>query len=289
MQAETADLPLPVPAEPMSDVGFLPVPAPLVAVAVAASLLAATLLVRRRRAGLPIIDGRPHDAVPWGGIDVVHVLLIQIAVAMVGAAGTNEHAPLAIRLTVSCLATAVGAVFSLAYLIARGATLHDLGLGDLRLREDVPLALGSLALVVAPVLGFAGVVNALVPYEHPILDLLRQRRDPFALTVVAVAAVAIAPVAEELFFRRVLQGWLEKRFPAGSGRLAVGLAAAAFALAHAGQGLAFLPLFPLALVLGHIVLRTGSLVPAILLHGLFNAVSLLLLLLQTPGPAPAAG
>ena len=281
------DLPLPELPEVFDGPGILPVPAPLVVAAVAASLLAAAWIVHRRRAGLPVVAARPHEPVPWGGIDVLQVLLIHVAVAFAGVAGLAEDAPLTVRLAVSGLATAVGTVFSLAYLIARGASLADLGLGDVRPAADVRLAMGGLALVVAPVLAFAYLVNLWVPYEHPIVDLLRAQRDSTALAIVALSAVVVAPLAEELFFRRVLQGWLEKRLPQADGGQAVGLAAAAFALAHAGQGLAFLPLFPLALVLGHLVRRTGSILPAVVLHGLFNAVSLALLLLQTPAPAVA--
>jgi membrane protease YdiL (CAAX protease family) len=287
MPTNRDELPLPELPEVLDGAGILPVPVPLVVAAVAASLLAVTWIVRRRRAGLPVVAARPHEPVPWSGIDVLQALLIHVAVAFAGVAGLAEDAPLAIRLAVSCLATAVGTVFSLAYLIARGASLADLGLGDLRPAEDLRLAVGGLALVVAPVLAFAYAVNLWVPYEHPIVDLLRAQRDSTALAIVAVSAVVVAPLAEELFFRRVLQGWLEKRLPQADGGQAVGLAAAAFALAHAGQGLAFLPLFPLALVLGHLVRRTGSILPAVLLHGLFNAVSLALLLLQTPAPAAA--
>ena len=287
MPTNRDELPLPELPEVLDGSGILPVPAPLVVAAVAASLLVVTWIVRRRRAGLPVVAARPQEPVPWSGIDVLQTLLIHVAVAFAGVAGLAEEAPLAIRLAVSGLAIAVGTVFSLAYLIARGASLADLGLGDVRPAEDLRLAVGGLALVVAPVLAFAYAVNMWVPYEHPIVDLLRAQRDSTALAIVALSAVVVAPLAEELFFRRVLQGWLEKRLPQADGGQAVGLAAAAFALAHAGQGLAFLPLFPLALVLGHLVRRTGSIVPAVLLHGLFNAVSLALLLLQTPAPAAA--
>jgi hypothetical protein len=94
-------------------------------------------------------------------------------------------------------------------------------------------------------------------------------------------------VAEEFFFRRVLQGWLQTKEPPLERGAAVGLTAALFAVAHYGQGLAWLPLFALGLVLGWIVRRTGSLVPAILLHAMFNAVSVVLLLVQTRAAAAA--
>jgi len=283
MTTEIADLPVP------DDPGTLPLPMPLVAVAVAASLLAVSWIVARRRAGMPVVAERPHEPVPWNGIDVLQVLLIHVAVAFAGVAGLSAHAPLVTRLAISGLATVVGSVFSLAYLIARGASLRDVGIGDPRPAADLRLALGGLALVLAPVLAFASLVNLLVPYRHQLVDLLLEHRDPAALALAAFSAVVAAPIAEELFFRRVLQGWLEKRLPGDGGGQAVALAAAAFALAHFGQGLAFLPLYPLALVLGHLVLRTGSIVPSILLHALFNAVSLGSLLLQAPGPTPAGG
>jgi membrane protease YdiL (CAAX protease family) len=283
MTTEIADLPLP------EDVGVLPLPVPLVAAAVAASLLTLSWIVARRRAGRAIVPERPHEPVPWNGIDVLQVLLIHVAVAFAGVAGLPQDAPLVTRLAINGLATAVGTIFSLAYLIARGASLVDVGIGTPRPAADLRLALGGLALVVAPVLACAYLVNLLVPYEHPLVDLLLEHRDPAAITLAGVSAVVTAPIAEEFFFRRVLQGWLEKRLPGDGGWQAVALAAAAFALAHVGQGLAFLPLFPLAFVLGLLVQRTGSIVPSILLHALFNAVSLGLLLLQAPGPASAGG
>jgi hypothetical protein len=109
------------------------------------------------------------------------------------------------------------------------------------------------------------------------------------LGLVVASAVVAAPLAEELFFRRFLQGWLEKLLPEADGRMAVSVAAALFALAHLGQGLAYVPLFPLGLVLGTIARRTGSVVPCIFLHALFNAVSVALLVWQTAAPAPPAG
>ena len=62
----------------------------------------------------------------------------------------------------------------------------------------------------------------------------------------------------------------------------------AFALAHVGQGLAWVPLTLLGLVLGRIAQRTGSIVPCILLHALFNAVSVCLVVVQVSAQ-PAAG
>jgi membrane protease YdiL (CAAX protease family) len=154
------------------------------------------------------------------------------------------------------------------------------------LRADLALALAGLGLVLVPLLTLASALNRLVPYQHDGVDFLTATRDPWAVGLVIAAAIVAAPLVEELFFRRILQGWLEKRLPAADGAAAIVISAAAFALAHQGQGLAFVPLFPLGLVLGFIARQTGSIVPCILLHALFNAVSVGLLL-ATPPALPA--
>jgi membrane protease YdiL (CAAX protease family) len=101
-----------------------------------------------------------------------------------------------------------------------------------------------------------------------------------AVAIVAITAVIAAPISEEFFFRRILLGWLDARFPSPGGRVAILVSAVAFGLSHLGQGLAWLPLVGLGVVLGELAYRRGSIVPAILLHALFNAVSVLILVLQ---------
>jgi membrane protease YdiL (CAAX protease family) len=256
-----------------------------VACAWTASLGAAGWVARQWAAGRPVPAAGPAMRAPWGGLEVVAIVGLYLAtsVGMLGLmpGGSDLERQLAAGIATSLIATLGG----LALLRARGATWHDLGCGGAS-RSVVPAVVG-LVVVLAPLLSLAAVLDTLVPYRHPLVDFLTIRRDAVAISLAVAAAVVAAPIAEEFFFRRVLQGWLEKRLPPADGGQAVGLAAAAFALAHAGQGLAFLPLFPLAIVLGHLVRRTGSILPAVLLHGLFNAVSLALLLLQTPVPAAA--
>jgi len=46
--------------------------------------------------------------------------------------------------------------------------------------------------------------------EHDILVLLREERGPASLFICLLAAVVVAPVTEEVFFRLLLQGWLER-------------------------------------------------------------------------------
>jgi len=262
------------------------------AAACAAFLAAVASAVARWRHGLPPIPRRPHEPVPWEGGDVLMVIGgLLVAAAFVGlVAGAAPAAgpaagepPLDQRIAANMLVTVVAALLAILWLVLRGASAADLGFVTGRGREDLALAAWALALVVAPLLALHAAVQSFVPYEHDLIDFLADHRDPWSLALVVAAAVVAAPLVEELFFRRILQGWLEKLLPRHDGWLAIVAAAAAFAAAHRGQGLAFIPLLPFGIVLGVIARRTGSIVPCILLHALFNAIGVVLLL---AAPAP---
>ena len=247
------------------------------------------MILSRWRQGLPVVPRREHEPVPWNGFDVLQVLVLHFVVISLGLSGVrSEHGPGKL-IPLDLLAKLVATAFGIAYLVARGASLGDLGLAPLRPAADLRIAAAGVALLVAPLLALAGLLNILVPYAHPVIDFMRLHRDPWSIAMVTASAVVAAPLAEEFFFRRVLQGWLEKRLPDHDARAAVAVAAALFAFAHVGQGLAFVPLLPLGLVLGFIARRTGSIVPCILLHALFNAVSVALLVWQTAAPTLPAG
>lgn len=269
------DLPEPVTAAWPDPLSFS-----LIAVAAAASAAVAALIIDRLRRGQPVVAWRPHEPVPWAGADVALVLLAALLVASLGQEFGGESASPVRRLGIHVATLAVGTALGMLMLRGRGASWGDLGLRG-RWPEDLRIAAGALALIVAPLLALAAVLNQIVPYRHPIVDLLADRRDPTALAAVLVSALVAAPVAEEFFFRRVLQGWLERQFPDAAGATAILLSSAAFALAHLGQGLAYWPLLPFGIVLGLIARQTGSIVACILVHAAFNAISVGILLAGT--------
>lgn len=100
-----------------------------------------------------------------------------------------------------------------------------------------------------------------------------------ALEIVLVffAASVMAPIVEETFFRGML-------YTAFRGRLGIGpavvLTSAIFAVIHPLPG-GFLPIFALACVLALLRERSGSLLPCIVCHSVFNTVSLLMVSLLT--------
>jgi|688.fasta_scaffold30637_6 membrane protease YdiL (CAAX protease family) len=256
------------------------------AVAAAAFLGVAAGIVGRLRRGVPVVEPRPRRPVPWEGSDVLFVIGSSVALATLVGGLIGKDPPVGVSLQAGLVLMSAAGLAAIGWLTLRGGTASDLGLMGGRLGADLALATAGLGLVLVPLLALASALNQLVPYKHDVVDFLNAHRDPWAVGLVIAAAVVAAPLVEELFFRRILQGWLEKRLPAADGAAAIVISAAAFALAHQGQGLAFVPLFPLGLVLGFIARQTGSIVPCILLHALFNAVSVGLLL-ATPPALPA--
>lgn len=258
----------------LADPAFLAVAVP----AVAASVWAAGIVAGRLRRGEAVVAWRPHGPVPWSGGEVLLILCLFVLCSGAADAAVRGSDSIVGGLAAQVVALVATTVAGAALLRLRGASWADLGWRPGPWRKDLWLALVTVALVVAPLLGLAALLDRLQPYQHPLIDLLAERRDPRAIAAVLLSALVVAPIAEEFFFRRVLQGWLERVAPDRAGLTAIVVSAAAFALAHWGQGLAYVPLFPFALALGGIVRQTGSLVPCVLVHALFNAVSVGLLL-----------
>ena len=108
-----------------------------------------------------------------------------------------------------------------------------------------------------------------------VVTLIAEARSFFPLIGFFILAVILAPLAEELIFRGAIYGFLKRRF---SRWLALFLSAFAFALLHANLA-SFLPLLFLGIVLALVYEASGNIRVPILLHALFNAHQLLILIL----------
>lgn len=110
-------------------------------------------------------------------------------------------------------------------------------------------------------------------WKHPFFELAA-KGPPLWRTMAWVSAVVMAPLAEEIFFRGMLQSMLRR--VCASPWLAIILASALFGAIHFQQPGAVLPLVLLGVVLGYNYERTGRLWAPVLLHALFNATNLLI-------------
>ncbi len=147
------------------------------------------------------------------------------------------------------------------------------GLGEILRRLGVrgfrPSALGWMFVALLGYLAFAILYASLIvePKQEDIAEGFG------ALPVQILLIVILAPISEEVCFRGMLFGGLRERLP----RIAAALISAAiFGLLHGLTGItAVPPLIAFGFVLALLYEKTGSVVPAILLHMMNNSVALL--------------
>ncbi len=149
-----------------------------------------------------------------------------------------------------------------------GATLWDLGLGGFKIRY-----LGLGLILFFPAMWINAIYEALLTandlqMQPEIKQILSKTPSP---GLFVFAAVVIAPVVEEIFFRGFLFTGLKKRF---SWTKAMFISSGLFALLHL-RPLAIPPIFILGLVFAYLYQRSGSIWPAILIHGLVNGLAVI--------------
>jgi membrane protease YdiL (CAAX protease family) len=164
-----------------------------------------------------------------------------------------------------------------------GQALRTLGFRSFRPASSLSwVVLLFLAFLVVNVL-YQEVINTLHLHlqTNDQIILQESKRAPLTTYATLFAAVFIAPICEETFFRGfVFAGLLRSMPPVW----AIILSALLFAVAHADPG-SFAVLFFIGLALALLRWRTQSLWPGILLHLLNNGVSALLIVLTMLGIA----
>ncbi|HEV7222802.1 MAG TPA: CPBP family intramembrane glutamic endopeptidase [Pirellulales bacterium] len=191
----------------------------LVIALIAASLIVWAGVAAKWRQGAPIVPYEPRPPVPWTIVDlfaiaVVYVLTnVALVVGLRGIAGTGKEQSLgsiAAALLATSLANLTTAGLAIFWVRRRaGASWADLGFRFDRAVGDLRLGLLAFAAVSAPVYLLQTLLSQWVKEQHPIIEMLQRHREVWVFALSGVSAVIIAPLAEELFFRVLLQGWLE--------------------------------------------------------------------------------
>ena len=94
----------------------------------------------------------------------------------------------------------------------------------------------------------------------------------------SLSAVVVAPIAEEVFFRGLLLPALWRQL--GNVWVAVVLSGAAFGAIHVQLPQSVVPLITMGVILGYVRVHYRSLTACVLVHGLFNARTMTLVLLN---------
>jgi len=155
---------------------------------------------------------------------------------------------------------------------------RDLKLGALYLLAVWPLVLAMITVTTEIGKRLFGEQFAIPP--HPGLEIMESGALPLRILIV-VLAVAVAPLAEEMLFR----GLVQTAFRSYTNRpwLAIIFTSLLFATFHT-NGTHWPALFVLGVGLGYAYEKSGSLFRPIFMHALFNGITIALTLLE---PLPA--
>lgn len=117
-----------------------------------------------------------------------------------------------------------------------------------------------------------------------LVPLLAKECSNTSFIVIAFGVIIVAPLIEEIIFRRIIYSWLVKK---SSKWVAIILTSALFAIIHDSLSV-FAALFFLAIGFQLIYLKYNSLIPAIIMHACFNSITVIILLLIRMGLIPEA-
>jgi membrane protease YdiL (CAAX protease family) len=306
--------------------------------------------ISRLMQGHPLLPEAPPRKVPWGIGSVLAVVLVWVLLQLTlfpplnrlimgpghTLAETKEEQPeafiieqlLLIALVNAGMVVLVPALLKASSRAGRG----ELGLGPVQLTHNV--IRGGLACLL--VLPCVYLINAVAVQlwkvnHHPVEQMIRANSSPPVFILAFVSAVILAPLAEELVFRGVIQGWLTRLFEERQDRrdlpeiltsdllpptaevgalwtepapelvavmpcptpeyrplsrwasaMPIIITSILFAAVHMPQWPAPIAIFALSVALGVLYRRTGSLVPSITLHAVFNGVATIFLFTSLP-------
>jgi membrane protease YdiL (CAAX protease family) len=230
-----------------------------------------------------------RPAVPWGGFDVLLLgpLLwpyLEYALRALTQDEGTETSFTVLTLASITIAHLLWVIVAVLYLEIRTRLRPaELGFDTSHVAGDTWLGVLTFFAALLPVYGIQLLLAQwFEPTEHPLAKLLSEHPSPSLLAWGAVSAVIVAPLSEELLFRVLLQGWLERLTGASTPRVGwraasarwipIVISSALFAAMH--QGYHRIPLFVLALFLGYLYQRTHRIMPSLVTHGCVNALAI---------------
>lgn len=116
-------------------------------------------------------------------------------------------------------------------------------------------------------------IGRLIPSDSPVSDSFTTAQnalsanDPASAALLVFHAVVFAPIFEEFWFRGMVLHTLK---PYGNG-FAIFVSSLLFGLTHANLG-QFLYTTAIGVVLGYVAVQTGSIIPTMIMHAMFNSI-----------------
>jgi membrane protease YdiL (CAAX protease family) len=176
---------------------------------------------------LPLVAWNPRRPVPWAMLDLLLVVGVYIVASILVSTalhrggwlndGDPEKYSLAERQALIVANVAVSLLIVAAaiplLMLRSGASLRDLGWSPGALISDLRLGLTGFVMLAPPVYALQGLlVYFWQPSKHPLMETFKEAPSIGFFMALVVSASIVAPIFEELMFRVLLQGFLEKAF-----------------------------------------------------------------------------
>jgi CAAX protease family protein len=232
----------------------------------------------KRQPPLELVSQEP---VSWPAVPACATFLVAFFLPAVIVHGVGQRDPTALqKIQWNCLAQ-IGQVLAIVGLLAVNGPLRREDFGcDLRFwRRDALTGAAAFLASLAPVYLLTIIQTQFELRgpgdKHVFFKILERGPDAGLLAWIAISVIVAAPLAEELTYRVLLQGWAQGQMKPWQ---AILFSSTVFVVAH--QGHDRLPLLPLALILGYVYWRRRSYLAIVVLHALFNGTNLLLALIM---------
>ncbi len=235
-------------------------------------------------------------AVPWTLVDVAEAVVVltflmvclsigtAVIRSLIAPAGQSETID-ALLVAVSYALACAGAIALMIYRIGftrpywqlLGVRLHNIPrqLGQGVAGYAVFIGLLFVALLVLRLLG----LDAFLPLAKAPTELLTEARSPATLAIYLVVVAVIAPVVEEIIFRGFVYPGLRRIMPVAPAALGSALIFAGVHVSAPVGGLVVIVL--VGVVLACLYERTGSILPSMVAHSMYNSFVFTLLATYT--------
>ena len=265
--------------------GLLPaLSAVIYAILLIAGVYVYVSLLRQIKARIPS-EAPPLRTFDWPEAVIAFLLTIFFLLTLAGASASHGAQRMRSSDLVASAALTIGLLLALAgFLRLRRFDLNSLGGFSKIGFSRVVATAGVLMFFAYPLVLLADVMTQRVlqrePEKQPIVEMFSQSPTLDQRILVIVLAVSLAPLAEEFIFRFFLYGVAKQYF----GKiLAVVMSALLFAAVH-GHLPSFAPLFVLGTCFAIAYEWSGSILVPMMMHAIFNAVTLTALACSELGP-----
>ncbi len=180
--------------------------------------------IRRLAERRPLLPPAKLRDVPWGVGSVALVLIAWLAVnfgvangyVLLTGRGGPEAQPFSFTeqmFLVSLINAALLVIVPALLRATSAARPADLGLNRVGLAAQARIGATAFLLMAPVVYALNGAASQVWrPHKHPLEEMVRTDLTPGIVDLAILSAVVLAPAAEELIFRGVIQGWLARAF-----------------------------------------------------------------------------